>query len=253
MIPAMRRTISTMLALSATAMLFAGCDSSTHASSISAPIGADKPIANPQAVAYSDAVNLTAADVPGLQAARHQPKRETAAGPYRGAMNRCDNAAARAGEVIGITSPTFVHLSSRPLQSVSSGVYFFKSEALAHQYLAVPDSARFAACVKTVASNEPKTITREGSKVAEPMFSDPHVWTLPASLPGVRAYGLRLAAHSAFGGPGGSESHEDFISFVMGDAVITLTATGQAHPFPAATERRLLSLLYSRAEAHQVS
>lgn len=45
----------------------------------------------------------------------------------------------------------------------------------------------------------------------------------------------------------------------MGDAVITLNATSitlgatsEAHPFPAATERRLIALLYSRAEAYKL-
>ncbi len=68
----------------------------------------------------------------------------------------------------------------------------------------------------------------------------------------MRAYRLRLAVHSAFGGPDGSESYEDFPSFVKGDAVITLNATSEVHPFPAATEQHLLSLLYSRAEAHKL-
>jgi hypothetical protein len=250
-----RRIILATLAFAVTGALAAGCGSGGAASASSASFGVGGPFTRAQAVAYADAVNLRAADVPGLQAARLQPKREaaeTAAGPYRGAMNRCDNAAARAGDVIGIGSPTFVHLGSRPPGSVSSVVSFFKSEALAHQYLAVPDSARFAACVKTVASNEPKTITREGSKVAEPMFSDPHVSTLPASLPGVRTYGLRLAARAAFGAPGGSESYGDFLSFVMGDIVITLNATSEVHPFPAATERRTLARLYRRAQAHSL-
>jgi hypothetical protein len=81
------------------------------------------------------------------------------------------------------------------------------------------------------------------------MFSDPHVSTLPAFLPGVRTYGLRLAAHAAFGGPDGSEPYGDFLSFVMGDAVITLNATSEVHPFPAATERRTLARLYRRAQS----
>jgi hypothetical protein len=252
MIRSMRRTTSTLLTLAATVMLLAGCGSSSHASSVGAPVGADKPIPSPQAVTYADAVNLRAADVPGLQAARHEPKRETAAGPYRGRINRCDDAAALPGDVMGIHSPRFVHIGSLPLESVSSGVYYFKSEALARRYLAAPDGARFAACLETVASHEPKTVTCEGSKVAEPISSDPRLSTLPASLPGALTYGLRLAAHSACGAPGRSENYEDFLSFVRGDAVITLSTFGEPHPFPAAGERRLLSVLYRRAVAHKL-
>ncbi len=242
-------------------------------------LGASSPISRAQAVAYADAVNLVAADVPGLQATQHQPKREAAAGPYRGAMNSCDNGAVRAGDVVGFSSPTFNFKPPLPVQShseglptassvepvpqpslnsgryysVSSGVYFFKSEALARQYLAVADSARSAACVKRFASKEPLTVRREGSKVVEPMFTDPQVSTLlPVSLPGVQTYGLRLAAHSASGVRGGIETYEDFVSFMMGDAVITLNGSGLARPVPASTEQQLLERLYRRAQAHEL-
>src|ERR1700684_2089059 len=149
------RNLAIWSVLTVAAVLLAGCGGSTHASSVSASVSVDKPIANARAVAYADAVNLNAADVPGLQAARHQPKPETATGPFGAAMDRCEGAATRAGEIIGILSPGFRHSILRhsdtasllPLQLVSSGVYFFRSKTLAHQYLAVADSARFAACV----------------------------------------------------------------------------------------------------------
>lgn len=251
MISLMRRTVATALTIATTAMLLAGCGSSSHASSVGAPVGADKPIPSPQAVTYADAVNLRAGDVPGLQAARLKPRAETSDGPFGAAMDGCESAAARAGVVFGITSQRFVHLSS-PLEGVGSGVYYFKSEALAREYLTVAHSPRFAACVKTVASNGAKAGTREGSKVAQPMFNEPRLSTLPVSLPGVPAYGLRLATHPSLGGPRRSEAYTDFLSFVKGDAVITLTAIGQTHPFPAASERRLLALLHSRAQTHKL-
>ena len=242
----MHRTASTLLALVVTAMLLAGCGSSSHASSVGAPVGADKPIPSPQAVAYADAVNLRAADVPGLQATRLKPRAETTDGPFGAAIDGCESSAVRAGVVLGITSQRFVHLSS-PLESMGSGVYYFKSEALAREYLTAAHGPRFAACVKTVASNGAKAVTREGSKVAGPMFIDPRLSTLSVSLQGVQGYGLRLATRPPLGDRGGSEAYTDFLS----DAVITLTAIGKTHPFPAARERRLLALLYSRAEAHK--
>lgn len=251
MIRSMRRTASALLTLSATAMLLAGCGSSTHASSISASVGTDKPISSTQDVAYARAVNLSAPDVPGLQAALHKPRAETTDGPFGAAMDGCETAAARGGVDVAISSQRFVHLTP-PLQSVGSGVYYFKSEALAREYLTVAHSPRFATCVKTVASNGAKAVTREGSKVAEPMFIDPHLSTLPVSLPGVQTYGLRLSTHPPLSGRRGSKAYTDFLSFVKGDAVITLTAIGQGHPFPAGSERRLLSLLHTRAKAHKL-
>jgi len=248
MISLMHRTIiATMLTIVTTAMLAAGCGGSTSSAD-----SASTQVTKAQARAYADAVNLRAADVLGLQAALHKSRAETADGPFGTAIDGCESAAARAGVVFGITSQRFVHLSL-PLKGVGSGVYYFKSEALAHEYLAAADSPRFAACIKTIAANEPKTVTKEGSKVADPMFIDPRLSTLPVSLPGVRTYGLRLAARSSLGVPGGSEAYTDFLSFVKGDAVISLTAIGKSRPFPAAGERRLLSVLYSRAEAHKLS
>jgi len=41
------------------------------------------------------------------------------------------------------------------------------------------------------------------------------------------------------------------LGFVVGRAVIVLNTKGDSHPFPSATEGRLLSLLYSRAEAQK--
>jgi len=234
-----------MLALAAIAMLVAGCSGSTYASSTGAPVG-DKPFSSAPAIAYARAVNLSAPDVPRLQAALRKPRAETTDGPFGAAMDGCETTAARGGVDFAISSQRFVHLTS-PLQSVGSGVYYFKSEALAREYLTVAHSPRFAACVKTVASNGAKAVTREGSKVAEPMFIDPHLSALPVSLPGVHTYGLRLAARSPLVARGGPEAYTDFLSFVKGDAVITLTAIGQSHPFPAGSERRLLSLLYTRA------
>jgi hypothetical protein len=240
-----------MFALAVTGALAAGCGSGGSASASSASLGAGSPFTKAQGAAYADAVNMRAADVPGFQTARYQPKHETTAGPYRGGMNRCEEAAAAPRDVIGISSPTFIHIGSLPLRSVSSGVYYFKSEALAHQYLAAAYSTRFAACLKTVASQQP-TVTCEGSKVAEPMSSDPRLSALPASLPGVRTSGLRLAVQSACGPPGRSDSFEDFLSFVKGNAVITLSDVGEPHPFPAAAERRILARLYRRAQAHSL-
>ena len=194
------------------------------------------PLTRAQELAYAAAVNLSAGDVRGLQAARHQAKPETADGPLGELMDRCDSAAR--GGVTGVSSTRFVHLSSRPIQSVSSGVYFFKSEARARGYLADAGGARFSACVKALAS-----------KAAEPIFSGPAVSALPAALPGVQIYGLRLTAHPALRGAGSGNSYTDLLSFVMGDTVVTLAATGEALPFPAAGERRLLAGLHARAQA----
>jgi hypothetical protein len=113
--------VSGLLAFGVSGALIAGCGSSGGALT-SGLLGASSPISRAQAVAYADAVNLVAADVPGLQATQHQPKREAAAGPYEGAMNSCDNTAVRAGDVIGFSSPTFDSHPSLPPQSHPEGL-----------------------------------------------------------------------------------------------------------------------------------
>jgi hypothetical protein len=197
-------------------------------------------------VAFAEAVNLRAADVPLLRPAISKRRAETSGGPFGDAIDSCESAPVRAGESFGISSQRYVHLSP-PLQSVGSGVYWFKSEALAREYLDAAYTRRFASCVKTAAAEEQGG---EGVQAAPPMFHDPRLSRIPISLPGARAYGLRLAAGASLGGPGAHEAYTDFLSFVQGDALITLTAIGQGRPFPAAQQRRLLSTIHLRAQAH---
>jgi hypothetical protein len=47
--------------------------------------------------------------------------------------------------------------------------------------------------------------------------------------------------------------YEDTFGFAVGPSVIVLHADGVAQPFPAVEERRLLSLLYTRAKTHVLS
>jgi hypothetical protein len=44
----------------------------------------------------------------------------------------------------------------------------------------------------------------------------------------------------------------DYLGFAGGRVIVALQERSAPHPFPATTERRLLSLLYSRAKAHKL-
>ena len=108
----MLRTIVTMLTIATTAMLLAGCGSSSHTSSIGAPVGADIPIASAQAVAYARTVNLRRADVPGLVPTVRQKE---GAGTFLG---RCERPAG-SGEAAGIPSQAFEeNLDTEAVQGV---------------------------------------------------------------------------------------------------------------------------------------
>ena len=146
---------------------------------------------------------------------------------------------------------TFDH-SLPPIESVHSAVYAMRSEALASRAFAAADSARGRACLRHLLESEDATAKREGVTVREPLFTQIEVAGLPSARPGMRVFGLRMTAGVGIEAPGTkvrSNYYEDSLAFVMGSTVITLTDTGSPHPFPATTERRLLSLLYSRARA----
>jgi hypothetical protein len=147
---------------------------------------------------------------------------------------------------------TLVNYRENSLEIAGSGVHFFKSEALARHYLALASIAHLGACPKSVVAHEPKNIRRVGSDVDESMFSDPQISTAGVSLPGVPTYGAQMRARSALSpltGKGPLESYVAYLNIVVGDAVIALNATAEPHPFPTATERRLLALLYSRSRS----
>jgi hypothetical protein len=63
---------------------------------------------------------------------------------------------------------------------------------------------------------------------------------------------LRLIIPLTFARAGGVTFHThvylDELGFVAGPAEVSVTATGFSRPVTTATERRLLSLLYSRAQ-----
>jgi len=67
------------------------------------------------------------------------------------------------------------------------------------------------------------------------------------------SFAFRLIVPLHFARAGGRTFHThvyvDELGFVAGAAEINLTASGFSSPVPAATEQRLLSLLYRRAKA----
>jgi hypothetical protein len=231
-----------MLALAATTMLLAGCGSSTHASSIGAPVGANKPISSAQAVAYAHAVNLKPADLPGMSVL--SPEGDApASGPLEGEAARCVGGVNPDLMVAKIRSANF---SGPAHELIQSTVIVWPSAALATRDQAVGRSQRALACAQ-------RLVSREFARRSGRTFRSGRVKVSRlASLPGVpQSAGDRieipvLGAHPV-------SDYVDAVKFVYGRSAVTLLATGVLRPVPAATERRLLSLLYSRAEAHKLS
>jgi hypothetical protein len=245
MIRSMRRTTSMMLALAVTGMVLAGCGSSSSASSTGE--GASLSL---RAVAYANAVNLRAADVPGLAASRLRLKTPKTRHGWLDPVEGCDGGGGQ--KVTGIISPNFFAsldhgglLTLLPLEVVQSTVFLAVSPATASRALQAAVSARGRACFKRFFGSAE---SQAEHRSRQPVFTQIEVSAPHSPLRNVRVYGLRTTAKSDFGTTKGrSDYYEDFFAFVVGSTVITLNATGDPHPVPAGTERRLLSLLYSRA------
>ena len=202
-----------------------------------------------QALALANAINLRQADVPDLSA-RFERDREARAG----LLGNCDEASAR--RPVGFLSQRFGRGGTRalPTESLSSGVYLMASEAQAvHEFDALA-GARARACV---GHDVKRTINKGERERAEPFLATPvEVVSLapllrPLPVAGMRRI-VRLAIASPFG-EGRSRFYLDQCGFVVGRVLVDLLAVGSPHPLPSVTERRLLALLYSRAEAHKLS
>jgi hypothetical protein len=214
---------STMLALTTTAMLLAGCGSSTHPSSISAPVGADKPIANAQALAYAHAVNLRAGDVPATTSKRTAESVKIVRAQRKPSVfQRCVEVPA-ARLVLVIHSAIF----GAPYWWMRSTVEVMPSDAFATAYAAVFGSSRDWPCF----------FPRQADlKVA---FS-----ALQVASPFV---GIRVTQSAGTI----AQTYQDIFAFASGRAMVTLSISGSKMPAFTA-EQRLLTLLYNRAEAHKL-
>jgi hypothetical protein len=234
MISLMHRTIATMLTIATTAMLAAGCGGGSSAGSATAPI------TKAQATAYAKAVNLKPADLPGTSV--QSPEGGAPAGPLRGEAARCAGAVNPDLAVAKIRSANF---SGAAHELIRSTVIVWPTVALATRNQAVGRSQRALLCAQRLISRE--FAQRIGMKfhVGQVRVSRPAPLPVVPGSVGIRIKTSILGAHT------GSD-YVDAVAFVYGRSIITLYATGILRPVPEATERRLLSLLYSRAEAHKL-
>jgi hypothetical protein len=247
----MLRIAATMLALTVTGALVAGCGKSSPMSSGVA--GA--PVTEARLVAFAHAVNLRQSDAPGMVASSTEAKVNVAAAEDE--LARCLGVPTRGRDVTRIYSPTLRATGYEARSDVgadldpSRNATAFAAQR-AHD-LAALRSKRGVAC------NE-RFLKREyGRRVNVSALSNPLSGTdgnvgLRARVTGV---GLKPEATS------GGGAHERFrrVTFVLyqdiflinvGRAGIELEAYGDARPFPLATERRLLMLLYKRAQTHRL-
>jgi len=212
MIPFVLRITATWLVLAATAVIAVGCGSSARSSPGSARV-----------LAFARAVGLRGTDVPGMRVAG-----SNALIPPQGDGNSTPCAVGKSAPPI--VSRAFV---ARTWETFSY-VVAMPSDASAESYVSALDTQGARSCfVPEVQSSPPPSVTR-----------------LSAALPaGQRYVGVRTVAPR----DGRSERlHIDTYLFATGPTVVGLVALSGDAPPPTSAERRLLSLLYSRAQAHRL-
>jgi hypothetical protein len=213
--------LTALVVFCATAVLFAGCGGSGRASTAPA-----------QALDDADAINLSAADVPRLRVA----KTLVINPPSSGDFLPCAGVTAPTG-VVTIASRAFIGGEG----SVSSYVVTLPSESLATAYVSALETLRGRACFA-------HSIVSHG--VAFRGLT--HATGLTAALPhGVRHVGVRLTL--ALQDPMPLEVICNGVVFASGTSVVGLLASDVGKPPRVATDQRLITLLYSRAEAHKLS
>jgi hypothetical protein len=215
-------------------------------------------IAKTRAREIGRAVNVHLGDAPGM--AMVAPSFETKSGPpYSG----CTTRVATADQVAAVESPWLVRYPDKPrsgvrlalapsVEGVHSVVYVMRDPAVANGNVA---SGRRAGV--------PECVTRRSAKESTGRFvgREPYKLSISGSwisfpLAGVAGYGLRVQGTLAAGVYHLRKRpayYEDTFGFAVGPAEIVLHASGVGRPFPASEERRLLLLLYDRAEVHALS
>lgn len=254
------RAIATVFVFTAATGLVAGCgDSDRDPSGVREDDSVS--VSKAQIEAYAHVVNLRAADLPGM-AIRGQEAAFNGL-PFGSGVDRCDGVVGRTGEVTGVISPAFISRRVRerrlppnvavtvgPKEGIYSVVYVMKSEALAERAAVAAGSARTRACLTARRDAHPEKLAGEPARAQVEVSSLP-----PSLLPGVRLYGLRETGTLpvAFGnGRTRPAFYVDVIGFPVGQSDIVLRIRSTPRPVPAATERRLLLLLFHRAQAHRL-
>jgi hypothetical protein len=232
----MVRVAATCLALGASVLAPAACGSST---SLTAQAESDAP-----------AINLRGPDVPDHVGAPRGMVLLRTVGPLGPSVERCDGGAAGSRRIVGVPSQEInrVERARRQLvETIHSTVYVLQSEAAALRELAVLSSTRARVCVERWFAAKRLADERTRNTRSEPALRPVSVVALRPLLE-LRGYGLRVSGAEPSDHGRVIRFYADSRGFVVGHALIVLTALSAPRPYSPAVERQLLSLLYSRAK-----
>jgi hypothetical protein len=258
----MRRT-AILLALVQCCVLLAACGKGGYTGSASQGATTTGATATPgsrhgsrspshaQALAFAQAVNLTAADVPGFTSStkqeHHSPTEQRLEQQLRSCMG---GGSARAlqparGALLEASSPSFSLKRGILGFTVSSEVSVAHTSAEATVTLSAMRSPRVRACFTRYLSSLLKSELYHGATVAG-LSIDTGTPPAPGTTGG---FGWRVTATVAIRGIHLS-FYLDILGFIDGPAEVTLTSSGTVQPFPARAQEQLYSQLLTRAKEH---
>ena len=246
------RGVIALLALALAGQPLAACGSgasSTHTSALGAKSGAaaSAQLARRRALAFANAVNLTASDVPPFTPSSQNESSSRSEQQAERQLRRCAGPVASSRGLAEVSSKNF-QLKRDVLQlGVSSEVDVASSSAQAAKNLAAIRSAHVRSCFSRYLEELFKGPQFAGGAVGPVSIES---GTPPA--PGTTgSFGWRAIA--AFTVQGITvHLYLDMLGFVDGPAQVTLFSSGVLRPFPAAVQERLFSLLLVRAKAHRL-
>ena len=234
----------------------AGCGGDTAA--VLAPGAADSAVTKAQAVAYAQAVNLRATDLPGMNASspEHEGKAPTR---LELALARCDgeqDPQQRSSTASRLRSPPPPKTEAKKKASTKRSTQASKS----YQPRRSPRSTtrRRSAPVALTASSASfrppsRRKTRERLRYGpvtlqqpiQPPTGRPRQLRHPRSRPSILGVPSQIAATPP-------HVYIDILGFLSGASEINLTATGFPEPVGEEAEQHLLIALYDRAQANKL-
>jgi hypothetical protein len=199
-----------------------------------------------QAIAFARAVNLTGSDVPGFEVAPGSSAGPEGGEHFEHELMRCAKVAPTK-PVAELDSSDFQRENATGVEGVQSSVTIAPSSAVAAEGLAGVRSRRARACVS---HNLTLLLARK-----RPSGAKVRLVSITQSTPAAPGTGGSFAWHislvitvKAVKVP----TYVDILGFLDGPAEVSLSIFSAPQPFPDATEKRLFSLLVSRATAQQI-
>jgi hypothetical protein len=195
-------------------------------------------------VGYANATNLREADVRGLPDLQQKIDKHALGRLGAAEWRRCGGikitAAAGSPKFSeGVNKGKDGILSLLPTEGVQSFVYFTPSPATALAALKAGASTPTRRCAID---------TEARSLRYAPFAHYGRVSSLPSRLAGVPMVGQQVITPGLFGDE--ATFKERWFGFTVGSVIVVLEDYGEPKPLPSTTERRLLGLLYNRANAH---